>query len=370
MSCISFFDFIYLTYVLIKYKTCRCVEQRRAEENTEFNLKETFKRWCLKSNIHGISNLIQTKHVFIKLLYIGALLAALIYCSITLVENYSIYVSNQITSKFSIIQHSNKTLYPAFSFCSFQPFDTKIFLQKHCFGKKDDVKTFNDTEISQRNFYNLTFCYTLNLNDSDLAFISDNGESEKCQFILNTSKILFIIHNQNEMIEYGNVFPYLHPGEELSVGLSKYSRKTLPQPYSFCTDDWINETIYKFFKNYHPKNLLNITYKYNPKMCKEFCTYFEASNKCNNFSAEKLYNDVSIFDSCAYEVSLNYRINQVCEKKCADTCETESYDYNYVINLNDKNQIIVYVYFDDGDIIEINDIPIIESINKLIGSVG
>jgi hypothetical protein len=162
----------------------------------------------------------------------------------------------------------------------------------------------------------------------------------------------------------------LHQGEELSVGLSKYSRKILPQPYGFCTDNWINIPIYEFFKKYHQKNLLNITYKYNPKMCKEFCWYFEASNNCKNFSAEKLYNDVSIFDKCAYEVYLNYTISQVCEKKCADTCETESFDYNYVISLNEENQIIVYVNFDDGDIIEINDIPIIDSINELIGSVG
>ena len=372
MSVISCFDLISLIYLIIKYKTWRCIAQKTSEEEIEeLTLLEKVKKWCLKSNIHGISNLVQTNHLFIKILYIGVLLTALIYCFDSFVENYKEYASNKISSKFWIKQPDNKTLYPAFSFCSWEQFDEKIFIEKVCFGKSG-IKSFTNEEMSYRSYYNYIFCYTLNLNDSDTAFISSNGESEKCKFILNSTKILFSIHKQNEMLEYGHLFPYLHQNEELSVGLSRTSRKRLSIPNSICTNDWVNfnEPIYRFFKIYHPKNLFNKTYEYNPKMCKDFCLFLEISNQCNTSSPEKLYNDNSFFNSCGNDIYLNSIVNENCEKKCADTCDSELYDYNYAINSVKNDRITVNIYYDDDDIVETEDSHMISGINELIASIG
>lgn len=361
--------------MLIQLKSCCCVPQHNnnKKEVINLNLKEKIIKWCLQSNIHGVSNLIKSKYLHIKVIYILALLISTIFCTVFIVWNYLVFTSYHVSSRYSIIQGPDETFYPVFTICSTsKSFDKTAFFQKECFGEIGKTKKFNEDEMDYKNYYNTTFCYSMNLNKSNLAYIDNDGISHKCLFsikpsILNTAYIA--IHNQDRMPEHGDFFE-VSIGEEISIGLSRISRKTLEIPYGTCASDWdsVNKPIGDFYKKYYRRNIFNQSYQYNSKACKDYCYYQKMVSACKDSLPENIF-ELNFLNNCSLQPNLNYDINIECEKECPEVCILESYDFNWQVNLNKNDLTNIYVYFDDNYISEINDIPTLQW-PELLASIG
>ena len=369
MSFLSIFDFFEGFIYFCAFYLFKCKEKKiKIEEELKktFNFKEICVKWALKSNIHGVAHLVKTRHLVIKLLYSIGLLLSLVYCAYSLDKNIRIFYNFGVSSKYTI-QVPAKSEYPALTFCSYNAqFSKKSFLQKSCFNETYEKK-FSDDDLYPRNFYNNTFCFTLNVDSNALAEVFFDASDDKCLFVFNASNVILLIHKKNTMPEHGQSFR-LFQSEVSLIGLSRITKKTLPQPYSTCVSSWdsIDQTIGNFYKKHHLA--ANYTeYEYSLLACVDYCMYELMIKNCEGSRVDMIFNDINFFTNCTFSIySLKY---EYCENICPDNCNTLTYNFNVATYSGNPELIQVYIYFDEVYLNEIKDSPKLDA-NEFLASIG
>ena len=361
MSLLSAFDFLeflfYKIYVKLKRKKSVKFSAWQMIILQKTSEKISITKWCLKSNIHGVQNLIRSKRLILKSIWLLAIISALSICLIIAINYFKIYYSFEIQSKHSI-ERKTQINFPAFTFCSQENLtNNDVFYVKTCY---DSLYTsvFDSSELALQKLADTNYtCYSLNIiqkerEENELAKASFDGNSGICVFSFNTSsEIILYIHRQDTLPNHGEKFTsFLN--EYFVIGLRVLNIIMQKKPYSDCVDSW--DAIESSISEDLIKNQDSIKYKhnYNQKACIEYCQK-NYLNKSSN--TKKNLNTSSLFLKC--------------KTACPQKCNEEIYSFSKSLNSFEKNQSSFSIHFDDTNISKLEDVVKISK-DDLISSVG
>ena len=342
MSIMSIVDFLeFIAYKIfsklksknsIKFSAWQDLVIRKIPNNSN-----VISNWCLKSNIHGIQNLMLSNYLCVKIIWLLGIIGTVIVSLIILTGDFTIYFSYESRSKHSI-ERNTEINFPAFTFCSQEDIKNEdILFEKICYDSFL-TKNFSSSELIISNSINNYKCFSLNiLEENVLATSSLDGNSGICIFSFNTvSDIFLYIHDQDIEPQYGERFTsFLN--EYLVIGLRMVHRIILSNPYSDCIDTWdsINLNITKNFE----KNK-----KYNYKACKQYCEQ-------------------------SYSFLLDQSLSRKCRNACPEKCDDKFYEFSQSLNSFEKNKSGFAIFFDDTNINKVEDTATIDQ-DSLISSIG
>lgn len=277
MSLISVIDFIDVLFYISRKKIGKQNQNKEIKQNFRVS-NNNLTDWCANSNIHGVSKLVQSRHLVLKVVWCIGLVTCIIYCVYTLIKNMEIYFKYEVYSNYEQIRMI-RTPFPAITICTEENLeDDSIFLEKFCRNIEQHINlTVQDALIYP--FGIGKYCYTFNsrfhknfsqIRQANAVF---NGNSASCFFLFSlnfTSNLHLYIHNETTLPPSGSYF-LLTTGEEAVFGIRRIYRKIFDSPYGKCVNEWksIDKRIYDFYTKYpyHQRYVFD----YEQQMCLYYC---------------------------------------------------------------------------------------------------
>lgn len=359
-------------------------------------------------SVHGIPNIIKTKHNFLKFLWLFCFLASSALCCALVVENIRQYLEYEVITKSRVINQMEST-FPAVTVCNKIPFTTNYSLKILAEFLKNETNlslenNYPNYRLSLHNFakYELDNEQKMKLgHDFDKMIVFCSFKMEKCNrnefkwyydtfrgncFQFNTGQdspikksqltgdasglsLFLYVGNEyvdKEMLPFSDVGAYigitdnnemlnrytginLKPGISVSFGISKTVANQMPKPYSDCEKENPNSEMYLKFK----KNNL----KYTLNACREFCIQEKIAQDCEcKISLSVLETDLPVrpcktssqIKCVDFTYEKTIRNMEFCDSICHLECETIFY----------LNKILLTQAFSENDYKIYSDYPL------------
>ena len=304
------------------------------------------------SALPGVANLLRSKHVFVKILWIICYIILLIACGIFLYETLTGYFEYEVVTNIDKIREE-EAQFPAVSFCiTPEPFPNVIP------PLKDILKfcTFESVECDWTNFEP----YTDNFLNICYRFNSGKNYFNKTVDIRNTSrsdsstglnvfvyleglirditqqttlfKTTVIIQNHSTIFRRDNAYTiesgFQLPNGATFIPIEREFVQKLPKPYSNCirqdSTEYISNLFQYFIKNnktYQQKDCFNLCVE---EIMSQTCGCREELGKISNcFKQQNIY-------GCIEEIYIRYRSKEFrlpksCLVKCPIECDQVIY---------------------------------------------
>lgn len=290
---------------------------------------------------HGIPNLIRSKNLSVKIIWVLSLALSTSACVYFLYYSLFNYYGYEYTTKVIVVNDPQPD-FPVVSFCinSTNRDLNDIFigstLRDISFNSSDFVTVKNHGESCFR-FNSLT--PTWKATSADIGsglFVLIHTDS----YYKNIFKLNIFIQNRSSIFSKNKVFSN-DPGEFFPGGFNiiKVTREfvqNLPAPYNDCvkqdTIEYVSDLFQYFIRN-------NLTYT--QKDCKDLCVEQLLYEKCNcSVGFNQIIRCYFINPECIInyvDKFITYRDHSVCLKKCPLECDYINYiiNSNYIGKLND-----------------------------------
>lgn len=249
--------------------------------------KENLKEISSQSSIHGLPNILNSKYMFTKLVWLICFVMAISYCSFLVVQMVMSYLTYDVLVKIKYIADYNMD-FPAVVICDFLPLNRsldQLLLSCTFNGEPCDMSYFGK-ETS--NIYGVCNTFNTHMNDKEvlkpikagngygISFELFSGLSINAPPSLAISGLAIAIFNASSRPSYSEEIIRLRSGQETNMMVSRQVTHKLSDPYSGCIS---NVTDPLAFNSEEYRYALNYSRMYKQNICISLC----AKNRSGSF---------------------------------------------------------------------------------------
>lgn len=336
-------------------------------------IKQTFVARASGSTFHGLTNLVNSEYIFLKLVWFLAMLASFSYFLIVIMQTVSEYYEYPVITNINRV-YEKEPQFPMVEFCNSEAYYCH-FNTKAC------------QDMSQ-----ISNCLMFNSGKNGSGHQVSIKKSEKPGkkgglYLVMTSdpnNIHLFIHNQSVGFNEDKAIE-ISVGMETSLVIRKVYESKLSYPYSDCkkgytfelgSEDILNKTSYAYFQSecfyLCPMQKMFEAINKTEEYFRNFQYYFTNYNKwylstgVNYKSYRSLYPEIYAHVEDKY---ITLGRNEFCGDICPIGCELISYTISSYYKLNNQPFAEVYIYYDEFTHTEITEIPKITS-SDLFSMIG
>ncbi len=331
-------------------------------------MKKSLLELATKSRVYGVSNLIRSKYLIQKIIWILFLVISASLAIRNTLEHVKSYLDYKVITVVKT-EYEQPSLFPVVSFCNFKNTTKKLsdLIQKCSFGYDEKVN-FN-LENNFQSFFTKEFgqCYRFNsgknLTDHSIPFrySTIGGIDDSLSITFNSnSGIAIWVHNHTtppKLSTYDNHYRsrlLALPNMYSQIAIDKRVFRQLGMPYNECyknvNEFTLNKTIIDYIIN-------KLGESYNQIKCLELCfdIFYLRSNPCNCSNAtlgnvwERCWIDQekALFSTCTWNFKVDFYTRNIineCGRFCPLECNSTVYEFE-TTSINDQNKTRFRIFY-------------------------
>ncbi len=329
------------------------------------NLKKNLKAKASRCSFHGVTQLVESEHLFMKVIWFFAMLGCYVFCFFVVASNVAEFYEYPVITNINQV-FSKEPEFPMVMFCNVNSYGC-WFAGKACDNLiwMDSCDLFNSDKNESDHELPVLRSVTPGIsNGLNLKLYPPSIFSKSIEICINNQSVL----NKDKVIRVSEKM-------ETNLVISKVFVHKLSHPFSNCktgytfklgSEDHYNRTLYPYFQSvcfdlcFYEKvfKAINKTEEY----FQNFQYYFTNFNKWGNTIYPNYFNYInSPLYQNIYQNILNDTIrlgrNKYCEDICPIECNLLTYSINSYYKSTSNPFATVNIYYEDFYHTDITEIP-------------